>query len=89
MKFPRSTQPEGTRGLGFFLATIDQNVSDRQLHEMLRHRINLVVPAHILTGNTVYSAAENVIDFESFFLDHLDPAMVRWQRRSQSEEQNV
>lgn len=78
----RQIVTEGTRGLGFFLATIDRSISENQLGEMLRHRIYLVVPTDVLNRNDKYGAAENVIDFESFFADHLDPAMVRWHRRN-------
>src|SRR5262249_16325938 len=38
----RQVVTEGTRGLGFFLATIDEEVSKRDLEEMLNSRIYLV-----------------------------------------------
>jgi len=75
----RQIVTEGTRGLGFFLATIDKSISDKQLKEMKAHRIYLVVPKNIITSGK-YQSAENVLDFETFFLDHLDPAMKRWKR---------
>ncbi|MBA7639723.1 hypothetical protein ES703_47383 [subsurface metagenome] len=78
----RQIVTEGTRGLGFFLGTIDTNKSSNELDEMLKHRIYLVVPTNVLSENEQYEAAENVIDFESFFRDHLDPAMVRWHRQN-------
>jgi len=74
----RQIVTEGTRGLGFFLATIDEDVAGRDLGEMLRSRINLVVPARIKLVRTDYQRAPNVISFESFFRFHLDPAMKRW-----------
>jgi hypothetical protein len=76
----RQIVTEGTRGLGFFLATIDRSISDKQLKEMKAHRIYLVVPKDISTSD-IYQNAENVLDFETFFLDHLDPAMKRWKRK--------
>ncbi len=72
----RQIVTEGTRGLGFFLATIDDNVSDSQLKEMLDHRIYLVVPQRIKKEN--YKDSRNVLNFSEFFRDHLDPAMKRW-----------
>jgi hypothetical protein len=63
--------------LGFFLATIDESVSGRDLEEMLRSRIHLVVPERIKA--TAYPHAHNVITFELFFRFHLDPSMNRWQ----------
>lgn len=74
----RQIVTEGTRGLGFFLATIDDKVSQNQLEEMKRNRIYLVCPATI--KNAFYNDAVNVITFSRFFEDHLDPAMVRWKR---------
>ncbi|MDO8302248.1 MAG: type II restriction endonuclease [Sedimentisphaerales bacterium] len=76
----RQIVTEGTRGLGFFLATIDTSISDKQLAEMKAHRIYLVVPRDIRMSGK-YQEAENVLDFETFFLDHLDPAMARWRRK--------
>ena len=72
----RQIVTEGTKGLGFFLATIDEDVSSRDLKDMLGSRINLVVPTRIKT--LCYESAPNVITFEDFFEYHLDPAMKRW-----------
>jgi hypothetical protein len=72
----RQIVTEGTRGLGFFLATIDEKVGTRDLGEMLNSRINLVVPDRI--KQQCYGAVPNVISFEYFFRFHLDPAMQRW-----------
>jgi hypothetical protein len=69
---------EGTRGLGFFLATIDADVTKAQLMEMKRNRIYLVVPALLKQDIQHYKKAVNVITFEKFFQFHLDPAMKRW-----------
>ncbi len=72
----RQITTEGTHGHQFFLATIDENIAARDLPDMLRNRIYLVVP-EILKTNT-YSNHQNVISFETFFHQHLDPAMNRW-----------
>jgi hypothetical protein len=45
---------------------------------MLHSRINLVVPTRIKAIRDDYNQAPNVIDFETFFRFHLDPAMDRW-----------
>ena len=74
----RQIVTEGTRGLGFFLATIDEEIALRDLEAMLESRIHIVVPARIKALRTDYEAAVNVITFEHFFQYYLDPAMQRW-----------
>ncbi len=76
----RQIVTEGTRGLGFYLATIDDSVSENQLDEMRRNRIYLVLPASIRKKVKCYSKAPNVITFEEFFRHHLDPAVKRWKK---------
>ncbi len=76
----RQIVTEGTRGLGFYLATIDAKVSQPQLGEMKSNRIYLVVPESLKTTIPHYSSAPNVISFEDFFDNHLDPAVKRWKR---------
>jgi len=76
----RQIVTEGTRGLGFFLATIDEKVSQNQIQEMAANRIYLVVPASIKQKVEHYGDASNVISFETFFLDYLDPGLQRWKR---------
>jgi hypothetical protein len=74
----RQIVTEGTRGLGFFLATIDEGIAVRDLEAMLQSRIYIVVPSRIKTLCPDYEAAVNVITFEHFFQFYLDPAMQRW-----------
>ncbi len=74
----RQIVTEGTRGLGFYLATIDEGVAHRDLSEMRTTRITLVVPQRIKNDCSDYRRAPNVISFENFFRFHLDPAMDRW-----------
>jgi hypothetical protein len=69
---------EGTRGLGFYLATIDEQIAVRDLEAMLESRIHVVVPTRIKRIRPDYEAAVNVITFEHFFQFYLDPAMLRW-----------
>ncbi|MDR3561993.1 MAG: type II restriction endonuclease [Negativicutes bacterium] len=74
----RQIVTEGTRGLGFYLATIDEKIGANDLAEMNRARINLVVPTRIKALRADYEDAPNVITFEQFFRFHLDPGMKRW-----------
>lgn len=76
----RQIVTEGTRGLGFFLATLDENVSSEQLKEMKNSRIYLVLPKSMKKKIAHYKKAQNVISFEEFFISHLDPAVARWKR---------
>jgi len=77
----RQIVTEGTRGLGFYLATIDESISGKQLGEMRDNRIHLVIPANIKGKVERYTSAHNVITFEEFFRYHLDPAVTRWKER--------
>ena len=74
----RQIVTEGTRGLGFYLATIDDKMTSSQLHEAHLNRITLVCPERIRALS--YSGVVNVMSFSQFFADVLDPAMVRWRR---------
>lgn len=74
----RQIVTEGTRGYLFFLATIDTKISASQLSEIQNHRIYVVVPEQI--RSETYSNVTNVISFETFFDEHLDPAMQRWKK---------
>jgi len=74
----RQIVTEGTRGYLFFLATIDEKITSKQLQQIQSHRIYVVVPNRI--KNKTYSAHSNVISFETFFKQHIDPAMRRWQQ---------
>ncbi|MCP4706301.1 MAG: hypothetical protein GY865_17020 [candidate division Zixibacteria bacterium] len=72
----RQITTEGTQGFLFFLATIDKDVGPRDLTEMKKNRIYLVLPNSIKKKH--YSKIQNAISFEKFFSQHLDPAMARW-----------
>jgi hypothetical protein len=71
---------EGAKGLGFFLATIDEKVSKAQIGEMKAARIHMVVPTSLKKNVPQYTAAANVITFEDFLEDHLDPKMTKWKK---------
>jgi len=68
---------EANKGYGFFLATIDEKVSQSQIEQMARHKVFMVVPQKL--KNEKYSGYYSVLSFEEFFARHLDPAMQRWQ----------
>lgn len=72
----RQIVTEGTSGKAFFLATIDEKVSTSELSRMKDRSVYLVVPTSIKQKR--YSDAPNVITFERFLIDHLDPAINRW-----------
>jgi hypothetical protein len=76
----RQIVTEGSRGLGFYLATIDDRVSETAIAEMKSSRIHLIVPDRLKSDITRYSDGLNVISFEDFFMDHLDPKMTKWKR---------
>lgn len=67
---------EGTRGLGFYLSTIDASISRNELTRMRQNRITIVCPQEIQQQN--YKDVRNVLSYQDFFRLHLDPAMTRW-----------
>ena len=82
----RQVVTEGTRGLAYFLATIDKDLSGKQLSEMLDNRVYVVCPHEIKQHKPDYREAPNVLSFQDFFRDHLDPAMERWKRNGVLDE---
>jgi hypothetical protein len=79
----RQIVTEGAKGLGFFLATIDEKVSEAQIREMKDERIHLVVPSRLKKSIAQYATAANVITFEDFLEDHLDPKMTKWKKHGE------
>jgi CO dehydrogenase/acetyl-CoA synthase beta subunit len=47
---------------------------------MLRNRIHLVVSEDLKNRIPHYRKAANVLSFEQFFRNYLDPAVKRWKR---------
>jgi hypothetical protein len=76
----RQIVTEGMKARGFFLATIDNKISENGLKEMNANKIFLVVPQSLKHEIPHYQKAPNVISFEDFFEDYLDPAMKRWKK---------
>ena len=74
----RQVPTEGSTGSGFFLATIDEKVPAAEIEKMKELNVRLVVPVKMKT--TIYSRFANVISFEDFLEDHLDPSMKKWKK---------
>jgi hypothetical protein len=74
----RQMLTEGTKPLGFFLATTDEEVTPGDLTDMHAAGVRLVVSARVKTVRREYQDAPNIITFERFFACHLDPAVERW-----------
>ena len=74
----RQVVTEANKSYGFFLATIEKKVARNQIEQMAKHKVYLVVPKDLKENNEVYAAAYNVLSFEDFFSNHLDPALARW-----------
>lgn len=74
----RQVVTEANKGYGYFLATLDAKVTKSQIEQAAKHKVFLVVPKSIKEGNDVYTNEYNVLSFEQFFIDYLDPAMKRW-----------
>jgi len=75
----RQIVTEGAQGAAFFLATLDKKVTKEQIGEMRKKKIYLVVPLET-KATKVYRNEHNVISFEDFFADYLDPAVTRWKK---------
>jgi restriction endonuclease EcoRII-like protein len=74
----RQVVTEANKGYGYFLTTLDDKVTKSQIEQASKHKIFLVVPESIKKSNDVYANEYNVLSFEQFFADYLDPAMKRW-----------
>jgi len=74
----RQMLSEGTKPLGFFFATTDEEITPGDLTDMHAAGVRLVVSARVKTLRREYQDAPNIITFERFFACHLDPAVERW-----------
>lgn len=74
----RQIVTEANKAYGYFLATIDTKISQNQIKQTSEHKVYIVVPDSIKQEIRHYKSAYNVITFENFFENHLDPAMKRW-----------
>jgi hypothetical protein len=72
----RQVITEGFTGQAFYLATIDEGISNPELSRMKERGVMVVVPDTI--KGKFYASQLNVISFESFFDHHLDPLVNRW-----------
>lgn len=74
----RQIVTEGIPGRSFYLGTIDPGLTKPELDRMRVQNVVVLVPKKLKSER--YLAAVNVIPFEQFFEDHLDPAVIRWKR---------
>lgn len=74
----RQIVTEGMRGTGFFLGTIDEDISETELRQMLQNRIFVVCPRDI--KQKCYPSVDNVLSYEQFFQQHLAPKMTIWKQ---------
>jgi hypothetical protein len=73
----RQMLTEATQSTGMFVATADEEIPQSDLLEMLLSRVYIVVAAD-MKHDRHYATAPNVITFERFFRECLDPAVERW-----------
>lgn len=76
----RQVVTEANKGYGFYLATLDDKIAENQISHAATHKIFLVVPESVKSENKAYRESYNILSFEEFFEDHLDPAMKRWKK---------
>lgn len=74
----RQIVTEGMRGIGFYLGTIDEDLTVPELTAMTAHHIFVVCPNEI--KKKYYAKASNVLSYEQFFAEHLTPKMKIWKR---------
>jgi hypothetical protein len=74
----RQIVTEGTKAYGFFLTTLDDDITKSQVKEMSNNKIYIVLPHSRIEKNEVYKIEKNVISYEYFFKYFLDPAVERW-----------
>jgi len=74
----RQVVTEANKSYSYFLATLDEKVTESQLKQAATHKLYIVVPLQIKQSNPVYALSYNVLSFEQFFELHLKPALNRW-----------
>ncbi len=74
----RQVVTEANKAYGFYLVTLDERISANQLAGASDHKVYVVTTSQIIENNQDYRSAYNVLSFEQFFSEHLDPLMSRW-----------
>ena len=74
----RQVVTEANVTYSYFLATLDNKVTQSQLNQAAKHKIYVVTTKTNIGQIEHYDKAGNVISFEEFITLHLDPAMKRW-----------
>lgn len=75
----RQVVTEGAKGTHFYLATIDEKLSAKELREMKAKKVVVIVPKS--TKRKLYARHDNVVSFEDFIEDHLDHRMKLWKKQ--------
>jgi len=63
----RQITTEGARGFRFYLATIDENISKKQLDEMNKHQVSLLIPQPIIDKKDIYKNHSIVYSYKDLF----------------------
>jgi hypothetical protein len=74
----RQMLTDSSKPLGLFIATLDEEITQRELAEMLSAQVWVVVPERVKAARGDYKSTPNVISFEYFLKVFLDPAVERW-----------
>ena len=63
---------------GYYLATLDDNITEAQCQQMEKRKIWMVTTKDNIESLPHYISSHNVISFEKFFSEHLDLRMKTW-----------
>lgn len=74
----RQMVSDSARPQGYYVATLDEEVPRAELCAMAEVDFHLVVTTRLKNSRHEYQSAANVIDFETFCVQHADPAVDRW-----------
>ncbi|MGH9524547.1 MAG: type II restriction endonuclease, partial [Terriglobales bacterium] len=74
----RQMVSDTARPQGYYIATLDEEVSKPELFDMEAAGFHLVVTTRLKHSRHEYQMASNVLDFETFCAQHADPAVARW-----------
>ena len=76
----RQVVTEANKTYSYFLATLDDQISESQLTQAQNHKIWVVTTLANKTSIRHYNSAKNVLSFEQFISNHLEPSVDRWSK---------
>lgn len=76
----RQVVTEANKTYSYFLATLDDQISESQLTQAQNHKIWVVTTLANKTSISHYNSAKNVLSFEQFIYNHLEPSVDRWSK---------